>query len=87
MKVPLPTSIVNLVTIATLFLATILPPPVIAAEPKACKIAHDAIEQASKIRRLKIRRKVPCLVHNKSQVKKYLLHAIKTKLPPDRLKV
>ena len=40
-----------------------------------CNIAESAIHQASDIRGLRQKRKVPCYVHNREQVKKYLLHA------------
>lgn len=50
-----------------------------------CSIADSAISDASSIRKLPIKREVPCLVHQKEQVKQYLLHAIDTKIPPAKL--
>lgn len=52
-----------------------------------CRIARDAMDQASKIRGLKARRKVACYVHNKDQVRDYLMSAIDTKIPPHKLKM
>lgn len=50
-----------------------------------CVIATDAIQQASTIRKLSIRSEVPCLIHQKDEVKKFLVSSISEKLPPDRL--
>jgi hypothetical protein len=51
-----------------------------------CNIAKSAIDAASDIRGLKAKKKVPCLVHTKEQVKGFLLHTIDTKLPEGKLK-
>ena len=58
--------------------------PVDAAD-ETCKLADTAIADASGIRKLKIRKNVPCFVHDKDQVKKFLLHTIDTKIPPQKL--
>lgn len=60
--------------------------PVFAAD-ETCKIADTAITDASTIRKLKIRKSVPCFVHDKDKVKGYLLHAIETKIPAQKLKM
>lgn len=52
---------------------------------ETCKLADTAISDASRIRKLKIRKSVPCFVHNKDQVKKFLLHSIDTKIPAQKL--
>lgn len=50
-----------------------------------CRITEGSIRAASKIRKLKIRRKVPCLVYSREQIKKHLLSTIDQKLPPNKL--
>ncbi|MCB0311115.1 MAG: hypothetical protein KDD42_07760 [Bdellovibrionales bacterium] len=57
-----------------------------ALDDPLCQVASSSLEKASKIRGLEIKTKVPCLVRDKEHVKKYLLHTIKTKLPPNKLK-
>src|SRR5690606_6506444 len=61
--------------------------PAARAADETCQIAASAISEASKIRNLNIKKKVPCFVHDKEQVKKYLLHAIETKIPPEKLRM
>lgn len=51
-----------------------------------CVISKNAISQASAIRGLSIKRETPCFLHNKEQVKSYLLGVIKTKIPERRMK-
>lgn len=50
-----------------------------------CNIASSALNQASAIRGLKQRSKVPCYIRDKEAVKKYLLHTINTKIPKEKL--
>ena len=57
------------------------------ADDGLCHIAAESITAASGIRGLKIKRSVPCLIEDRAQVRKYLLEAISTKLPPDKLKM
>lgn len=57
------------------------------AQDETCRIADSAISDASTIRNLRIKRPVPCYVHGKEQVKKYLLHAIETKIPAEKLRM
>ncbi len=52
-----------------------------------CTIATTAISDASRIRKLQIKKSVPCLVHQKEQVKGYLLHAVDTKIPAVKLQM
>ncbi len=52
-----------------------------------CIIVPSAIENASSIRGLKIRKSVPCFLHNKEEVRSYLQDTISTKLPPGKLKL
>lgn len=57
------------------------------AEPSSmCDISETAVRDASQIRGLRIKSDVPCLSHNKEQVKQYLLSTIQSKIPADRLK-
>ena len=55
------------------------------AEKETCNIAKSAIKMASDIRQLKIKKNVPCDVHKKEQVKEYILHVLKTKIPKDKM--
>lgn len=50
-----------------------------------CEISENAIKQASRIRGLTIKRKVPCVTQTKEQVKNYLVETIRTKLPAKKL--
>ena len=56
-----------------------------AADESICKIATAALKQAEEIRGLKRKKSVPCKLHNKEQVKSYLLHVINTKVPKEKL--
>lgn len=55
------------------------------AQEKECALAKSSVEAASRIRGLRIRREIPCLVHDREDVKKYLVHAIETKIPREKL--
>lgn len=57
----------------------------LAAAEELCRIADSAIKSASEIRGLKIKEAVPCRVHNREQIKDYLLASIEEQLPPERL--
>ncbi len=50
-----------------------------------CEIAREAIETASKIRGLAIKKKVPCLVHDQEQVKQFILEQLHEEIPKERL--
>ena len=54
--------------------------------PAECEIAANAVQEASAIRGLSIRSKVPCEVHGKELVEKFLRSTIETKLPQNKLK-
>lgn len=58
-----------------------------ASAENLCAIAKSAVSHASEIRGLKAKHSIPCLVHDKQEVKEYLLHTIQTKLPPNKLKM
>ena len=60
---------------------------VYAVSDEDCKIATTALEKAAEIRGLKVQKRVPCRVHDKDKVKKYLLHAINEKIPAKKLKM
>lgn len=57
------------------------------AQNGLCNIAKKSVDEASEIRGLKQKRSVPCHVHNKDQVRDFLMSAIKEKIPPERLKM
>lgn len=59
---------------------------VFAQAAKLCSIADSAIASASAIRGLRQRRDVPCLLHNKEEVKEYLRTTIDTKIPAEKLR-
>lgn len=59
----------------------------VTAESRAmCGIATEAINAASKIRGLRIKQNVPCLVHDRKKVEEFVLESIDEQLPPERLK-
>ena len=51
-----------------------------------CNIAESAIDSASALRGLKIKRAVPCRLENKKQVEAYLRATINTKIPAEKLR-
>jgi hypothetical protein len=51
-----------------------------------CTIAEQAIAQASVIRKLPIKTKVPCYVHTKEQVTEFVRESVKEKIPPSKLR-
>lgn len=56
-----------------------------AAEEPACGAAADAMSIAASIRHLRRTRSVPCVMHNKEQIKEHLLATVQTELPPQKL--
>lgn len=52
-----------------------------------CEIARKAMEQASQIRKLRIKKAVPCLVRSREEVKKFILNTIDTKIPAQKLRM
>ena len=55
------------------------------AEGPSCKLVDSAIESASEIRGLKQKRKVPCELHNKDQIRKFVIDSIQAKIPKNRI--
>lgn len=58
-----------------------------AVAEEMCGTVRSALETAAKLRGLKIKKPVPCKVHNKEQVKAYLLKTIDEKIPAEKLKM
>ncbi len=52
-----------------------------------CEIAKAAMAQASVIRKLKIKKPVPCSVRSREEVKRFILDTVETKIPPQKLKM
>lgn len=52
----------------------------------SCKIATTAMAKASQIRGLAAKKTVPCEIHNQEEVRTFLIDAIKTRIPPEKLK-
>src|SRR5688572_1877337 len=71
-------------SIGLVLLIIVAQSPLRAQEP-VCAIANTSIDTASSIRKLRIKRSVPCLVHDREKVKEYLLHAVRTKIPKEKL--
>ena len=69
---------------ATILLAIVPNHQVFAAG--LCDVSREAAKIASQIRGLRLKHEVPCSVESKDEVRRYLLHAIATKLPEGRLK-
>ena len=55
------------------------------ADENPCDLTSEAVRQASLIRGLSIKRKTPCLLQDKEEVKKYLLKTINEKIPRQRM--
>lgn len=51
-----------------------------------CVIAKNALVEASALRGLAVKKKVPCLIHGKDKIKEYLMATIADKLPAGKLK-
>jgi len=72
--------------IGYMLLAAFLLAPVGAlADTDYCAIAKMALQAATRIRGLSIKHDVPCLVHDKEEVKHFLVDSIATKLPKGKL--
>lgn len=57
------------------------------AEDHACDLAKTAIKEASTIRRLSQKKKVPCILRDKESVKKHLLEMVSSKIPPEKMEL
>ncbi len=68
------------------FAATLLLPffgPVATATD--CSIAATAMQTASKLRGLRVRKSVPCKLQDRAQVERYLRETLRTKVPTERM--
>jgi len=52
-----------------------------------CKTASEAMKRASVIRKLTIKKSVPCFVRTKEEVRNYILETIEKKIPPARIEM
>lgn len=55
------------------------------ADSPECKVAEQALKEASSIRKLDIKQAVPCVIQNKKEVETYLLSIVNEQLPPEKL--
>lgn len=55
------------------------------AQSNDCTLVSTAIEEASSIRGLKIKKAVPCSLQQKSEVEHYLRETLDKKVPPERI--
>jgi hypothetical protein len=62
---------------------TILPAISWGAAPD-CEVAKQALKIAADIRGLRPKKDIPCLVHQQDQVRNYILHALSTKISPEK---
>jgi len=53
-----------------------------AAAEDLCQIARDSMKAAQEIRGLREKHPTPCVIQDKDAVREYLMHSIRTKLPP-----
>lgn len=78
----------KIATVAAIFIIMLgSHPPIVMAQDNQCQIARSAISEASTIRGLSIKSKVPCVVQEREQVKKYLVDTINTKIPKLKLRM
>ncbi len=70
---------------AVFLCAVFIPAYRASADSTSCNLAKDAIDSASRLRGLRIKQPVPCLIHDKPEVRAYILETIRTQLPPERL--
>lgn len=52
-----------------------------------CSVSELALRRASEIRCLRVRKEVPCVTQDKSQVREFLEETIRTELPPDKMEM
>lgn len=52
-----------------------------------CAVSAVALRRASEIRGLGVRKEVPCVTQDKSQVREFLEETIRTELPPDKMEM
>lgn len=52
-----------------------------------CLASGIALRRASEIRGLRVRKEVPCVIQDKSQVRDFLEETIRTELPPDKMEM
>ena len=64
----------------------LIKPGGLSAQSTDCNISESALQEASKIRGLNIKKAVPCLLHDKDKVKQYIHYAIEKQLPSEKLK-
>jgi hypothetical protein len=70
-----------------LFLLLLTALPILSsADTPSCALIPKVLEEASRIRGLSFTRTVPCELHNRDQIKKFILDTVDTKLPPKKLK-
>lgn len=64
-------------------------PPTAAADTTAdlCAISPVALSRASKIRGLSVRKAIPCVAQDKTQVREFLEETIRTELPPTKMEM
>lgn len=80
----------NVAAVFGIIVPMILTVPVALADTApapSCAIADTAIHDVSRIRQLKIKGNVPCLVRDKTQIKEYLLQEIAERIPPKKLQM
>ena len=65
--------------------AWLLWPPLGGAQEKACQVAAEALQAASRIRGLEVIKPVPCVLQNREEVKRHLEEVIERDLPAGRL--
>lgn len=59
------------------------------AEPTSdlCSVSASALRRSSQIRGLEVRKEVPCVTQDKTQVREFLEETIRTELPPDKMEM
>jgi len=77
---------VNKISFLLFFLVSLFIGSTLDAQPgDACQISDQALKIAIDIRGLEQKSEVKCLVHDQEQVKEYLISAIDTKVPAEKL--
>ena len=58
-----------------------------AQDSSICTVAAQSLREASRIRKLAVKKEVPCLTQNRAEIEQFLRATIHVRLPPNKLKM
>lgn len=72
--------------VAFVAISSVIAPSLVMGEGVDCGVARSAMVTAARIRQLTVRREVPCTIENREQVEKFLLNAVQSKIPTEKMR-